>query len=109
MTNNESSRLDRIEAILERLLEREESNAYAIESNARAIASNARAIEALTAAVGELRRDRSELYELMAESTRKQAQVFENQARTYRILEGLNDRQQTLTEIVRVLANRANN
>lgn len=102
MTNNESSRLDRIEAILERLLEREDSNA-------RAIASNARAIEALTAAVGELRRDRSELYELMAESTRKQAQVFENQARTYRILEGLNDRQQTLTEIVRVLANRANN
>ena len=80
MTNSEPNRLNRIEVIIE---------------------SNARAIEALTNSMQEMRRDRTILYQTMADVTQSQASI-------YRTLENLDSRQGQIVEILRLLANKIN-
>lgn len=92
MTHSDPNRLDRIEALVEKIGQRVESNA--------------RAIEALSANASEYQRDRSRLYGLMED-------LVQSQSRIYRVIEDLDERQGQLSrrqgeivEILKLLAQR---
>ncbi|NEO16224.1 MAG: hypothetical protein F6J98_09870 [Moorea sp. SIO4G2] len=67
--------------------------------------SNARAIEALTDTVHEFKRDRSQLYSVMANLAQSQSNLFQSQAnladsqsRMYGVMENLDQRQEQLSQ-----------
>ena len=77
---SDENRLDRIEALIEGLGQKVESNA--------------RAIEALSDASGEAKRDRANLYRAMADLAQSQANLHQAQARFYERLEQAEERQE---------------
>ena len=85
-----SDRLDRIEALVEKIGQR--------------VDSNARAIEAISANTAEYQRDRARMYKLMADLAQAQA---ESKKEMYRLLGDLDQRQSQLSrrqgEIVEIL------
>lgn len=66
MNNSDPSRLDRIEAIVEKIGQR--------------VDSNARAIEALSASDAEVKKEQAKLYEIMAELAQSYADLAESHA-----------------------------
>ena len=68
MSNSDPSRLDRIEALVEKIGQR--------------VDSNARAIEALSASDAEAKKDRARVYEIMADLAQTQADLAQTQADT---------------------------
>ncbi len=95
MSNSEPTRLDRIEALVEKIGQR--------------VDSNARAIEALSANAGEYQKDRARLYQIMEDLT-------QSQARMYRVIEDLDNRQEQLSrrqgeivDILKLLVNKESN
>ena len=94
MTNSDPNRLDRIEALVEKIGQR--------------VDSNARAIEALSNNAAEYQKDRGRLYRLMEDLT-------QSQSRIYRVIEDLDERQGQLSrrqgeivEILKLLTNKDN-
>ena len=85
-----SNRLDRIEALVEKIGQR--------------VDSNARAIEAISANTAEYQRDRARMYEIMEDLAQAQA---ETKREMYRMLASLDQRQGQLSqrqgEIVEIL------
>ncbi len=95
MANSDPSRLDRIEALVEKIGQR--------------VDSNARAIEALSANAAEYQKDRGRLYQIMEDLT-------QSQARMYRVIENLDNRQEQLSriqgeivDILKLLVNKESN
>lgn len=90
-------RLDRIEALLEKIGQR--------------VDSNARAIEAISANTAEYQKDRAQMYHLMAELAQTQAELAQTQAEgkreMYRLLGNLDQQQaqfsQQQADIVQIL------
>ena len=93
----DSDRLDRIEALVEKIGQR--------------VDSNARAIEAISANTAEYQKDRAQMYQLMADLAQAQANLAQAQAEgkreMYRMLESLDRQQAQLSrrqgEIVEIL------
>ncbi len=87
---SDDSRLDRIEALVEKIGQR--------------VDSNARAIEALSINTAEYQRDRVQLYQLMADLAQAEA---ETKREMYRMISNLDRRQDELSrrqaEIVEIL------
>ena len=87
---NDNSRLDRIETLVEKIGQR--------------VDSNARAIEALSVNTAEYQRDRVQLYQLMADLAQAEA---ETKREMYRMISNLDRRQDELSrrqaEIVEII------
>ena len=96
MSNSDPSRLDRIEALVEKIGQR--------------VDSNARAIEALSVNDAEAQRDRARIYELVADVAQAQAYLAQAQADTkkemYRLTQELSKRQGEIVDILKVLVNK---
>lgn len=56
------------------------------------IESNAKAIQALTSDIAAMKRDRDTMYGLMGDLTEKMSQLTAHQARTYELIENLDNR-----------------
>ena len=84
----DSDRLDRIEALVEKIGQR--------------VDSNARAIEAISANTAEYHKDRARMYDLMADLAQSQAELAKAQAEgkreMYRMLGNLDQRQGQLSQ-----------
>lgn len=113
MSNNEQSRIDRLEALAEQILE-------GLAQTRQRTDSNAKSIEALANAVAAERKERQRserrLYESMAKMSEAIAQIgsaqasfWEIQADYYRRLEEMDSRQATMLEILNRLTPRENN
>ncbi|MGK7872026.1 MAG: hypothetical protein AB4426_01530 [Xenococcaceae cyanobacterium] len=93
----EQNRLDRLEALAEKILE-------GLQETRQRTDSNARSIESLTNTIAELTRDRGQMYQLMADLA--QAEV-ETKREMYRMMGNLDQRQNELSrrqgEIVEIL------
>lgn len=113
MTNNEPSRLDRIEAILERIASKQEEYNARIDSNAKAIEAlaNDRALYERQAKL-----DRERLYGAMAELATAQANLSSAQAGFYgrlaaqdELIQTLARRQGEIVEILKLLREQGEN
>lgn len=111
MTNSEPNRLDRIEAILESIGQRVDSNARAIQALADDRASSEKKLD----------RDRARLYQAMSQMAEGMAQMSDRvasvasaqasfwkvQADYYRRLEAMDERQAQIIEILNRLTNKS--
>lgn len=95
---NDFDRLDRIEALLEKIGQR--------------VDSNARAIEAISANTAEYQKDRARMYQLMAELAQTQAELAQTQAEEkremYRLLGNLDQQQADIVQILKLLVQQIN-
>ncbi|GEM_PF-1753573 len=103
---SEDNRLDRLEIIVEKILE-------GLQETKQRTDSNARAIEALSNAFKEEReerqRDRARLYQLLSELATAQASFYSTQATMNQRLEELDKRQGDIVEIIKFLVNKDKN
>lgn len=98
MNNSEDSRLDRLEALAEKILEGLAQTKHRTDSNARSI-------EALT---NEGRLARNRLYESMTRLAAAQATFWEIQSDYYQHLEQVDQRQARMLELLNRLEERLN-
>ena len=114
MSNNDNNRLDRIESLLESIAVRVESIAAQqekfsqnLEKSNKKIDSNARAIEALTeerrANEQASNRDRSRLYQAMAELSTAQANFYGRLEEVDQRQDQLSRRQGEIVQILKLL------
>ena len=103
---SEDNRLDRLEIIVEKILE-------GLQETKQRTDSNARAIEALSNTIKEEReqreRDRDKLYQALSELATAQASFYSTQATMNQRLEELDKRQGDIVEIIKFLVNKDNN
>ncbi|PSF39317.1 hypothetical protein C7H19_00575 [Aphanothece hegewaldii CCALA 016] len=110
MSNDEKSRLDRLEALAEKILEGLAETRHGTDKILEALAetrqrtdSNARSIEALT---NEGRIARNRLYEAMTRLAAAQATFWEIQSDYYQHLEQIDERQARMLELLSRLEER---
>lgn len=117
MSNNEQNRIDRLEALAEKILEglsetKQAIDALTVESKQKTD-SNAKAIQALANAVEldrkEYKKDRARLYEAMSRMAAAQSHFWQIQADYYERLEQIDEKQAKMTEILDRLSQRDNN
>ena len=100
---SKDNRLDRLEIIVEKILE-------GLEQTKQRTDFNARAIEALSNSFKEEReerqRDRARLYQLFSELATAQANFYSTQANLNQRLEESDKRQAEIVEIMKLLANK---
>ncbi len=117
MSNNEQSRIERLESLAEKILlglaeTKQAIDALTIESKQKTD-SNAKAIQALASAVEsdrkEYKKDRARLYEALSRMAAAQSHFWEIQADYYSRLELIDERQAKMTEILERLDEQNNN
>lgn len=95
-------RLDRLEALADKILEGLQETKYRVDSNAKAI-------QALTTSLNESKlewqKDRKGMYQLLGRLTRSMADFYEIQSDFYSRFDQIDERQAKITEILWELKN----